>query len=77
MAVLFTQLRVIAFLNTTISQGSIAARVRCGETFNYSVKAKFHHVDSSLASRRPVRDQIPLCYPACDQLADLLASKTA
>ena len=30
-------------------------------------------LSSSLAGRRPVRDQIPLQYPACDQLASTSA----
>jgi len=38
MTVLFTQLRVIAiFLNATISQDSVATRLRCGGIFNYVV----------------------------------------
>jgi len=51
-------------------------------------QANFVMLSSSLAVRRPTRDQIPLRCPACDQLvaslrparepvADLLASKTA
>jgi len=33
-------------------------------------------LSSSLASRRPVRDQIPLHYPACDQLASRSATNS-
>jgi len=41
------------------------------------VKAKFHYavqLASSLAGRRSVCDQIPLRYPACDQLASRSAA---
>ena len=36
MAVLFTLLRVIAIFEHTISQGSVATRLRCGGIFKHS-----------------------------------------
>jgi len=40
------------------------------------VEAKSITLSSSLADRRPARDQIPLHYPACDRLASRSATSS-
>jgi len=71
-----SQTCMVADLVFDLSQ--VPAISTCGDSSNL-VADRFRPYSTtlscSLASRRPVRDQIPLRCPACDQLvADLLAS---
>jgi len=69
----FEQLR-LAWKFATLSDGSLRF-FSSGEIFNYCfvrnllLKPNSITLSSSLAGRRPFRDQIPLHYPVCDQLA--------
>jgi len=50
---------------------------RCHNTSTGAVKAKFHYaVQLTSSGRTPVRDQIPLHYPACDQVASRSATSS-